>query len=150
MVRRKDMENYSYAIKIKQEDVQSVVLSQRVNYKLVEEANTGAKNLGVGIVVVEPGGVCEPGDAHSDQEEAMFCLSGEGVIIVGDQGKEITIKPRDLVYIKPGTYHKIKNPNIQPLEVMWIISPGGWYFDRYPEARTKAIIGMYSKESQRQ
>jgi len=139
------VDTFDGAVRISQSDIQPVVLSGRLNYKLVEEATTGAKSLGVGLVVVEPGGVCEPGDAHSDQEEALFCLSGEGVVIVGEAGLEIAIKPRDTVYIKPGTYHKLKNPHTSPLEVLWVISPGGWYFDRHPEEKARAIAGQHSE-----
>lgn len=120
-------------VKISPYEVEQIVLSQRVNYKLVDPTTVGSKNISFGIVVVEPFGICEPGHAHDDQEEIFFCLNGKGTVIIGDAMEEWSIEPRDAVFIPPYTYHNLKNPGNFPLEVVWIQSPAGWIFDKHPE-----------------
>ena len=40
-----------------------------------------------------------------------------------------------------GTFHSIKNPYNTPLEALWIISPAGWVFDRFPDMKKTAEQG---------
>jgi len=130
------------AIKLNPHDVEPMKLSQRVNYKLIDPTTVGSEHLTFGMVVVEPGGTCEPGHTHDDQEEIFFCLTGNGVVIVDDDHKEIPIQPKDAVFFPKGVYHSIKNPHNTPLEALWIISPAGWVFDRNPEMKVQAEKGL--------
>ena len=129
------------AIKVSPKDAERIVLSQRVNYKLVDPTTVGSKHLTFGMVVVEPGGTCEPGHSHDDQEEIFFCLSGKGVVIADDDHKEIPIEPKEAVFFPIGVYHSIKNLQDIPLEALWIISPAGWVFDKNPEMKKQAEEG---------
>lgn len=129
------------AVKVNPHDVEAMQYSQRVNYKMVDPTTVGSKHLTFGMVVVEPGGTCEPGHHHDDQEEIFFCLTGNGVVIANDPPEEIPIGPKDAVFFPIGTYHSIKNPNNTPLEALWIISPAGWVFDRNPDMKDKAQKG---------
>lgn len=129
------------AVKINPNDCEPIVLSQRVNFKMVDPTTVGSKHLTFGMVVVEPGGTCEPGHVHDDQEEIFYVLTGNGVVIADDDRKEIPIGPKDGVFFPIGTYHSIKNPNKTPLEALWIISPAGWVFDRNPEMKQQALEG---------
>lgn len=128
-------------IKVNPHDVEMIKLSQRVNYKLIDPTTVGSKHLTFGMVVVEPFGTCEPGHHHDDQEEIFFCLTGNGVVVVDDERKEIPIGPKDAVFMPIGTYHSIRNPNNTPLEALWIISPAGWVFDRFPDMKDRAEQG---------
>ncbi|MGQ9631617.1 MAG: cupin domain-containing protein [bacterium] len=129
------------AIKVNPHDVEPIPLSQRVNFKLIDPTTVGSKHLTFGMVVVEPGGTCEPGHTHDDQEEIFFCLTGNGIVIADDDHKEIPIGPKDAVFFPTGVYHSIKNPYNTPLEALWIISPAGWVFDRNPEMKERAMRG---------
>jgi len=128
-------------IKVNPHDVEPIVLSQRVNYKLIDPTTVGSKHLTFGMVIVEPGGVCEPGHEHDEQEEIFFCLHGKGVVVMGDNHQDVIIEPRDAVFIPPHTYHNLKNPYNTPLEVLWIQSPAGWVFDKHPDLKVKAEAG---------
>ena len=130
------------AIKINPHDVEPIVLSQRINYKLIDPTTVNSKHLTFGMVVVEPGGTCEPGHKHDDQEEIFFCLTGNGIVIADDDRKEIPIGPKDAVFFPMGVYHSIKNPYNTPLEAVWIISPAGWVFDKNPEMKKQAEKGI--------
>lgn len=129
------------AIKVNPHDVDTIPLSQRVNYKMVDPTTVGSEHLTFGMVIVEPFGTCEPGHFHDDQEEIFFCLTGNGVVIADDDRKEIPIGPKDAVFFPIGVYHSIKNPHNTPLEALWIISPAGWVFDRNPDMKEKAEKG---------
>jgi mannose-6-phosphate isomerase-like protein (cupin superfamily) len=129
------------AIKVNPNDCEPIVLSQRVNFKMVDPTTVGSKHLTFGMVIVEPGGTCEPGHTHDDQEEIFFCLNGKGIAIADDDRKEIPIEPKDAVFFPMGTFHSIKNPYKTPLEALWIISPAGWVFDRNPGLKEQALKG---------
>jgi len=129
------------AYKVNPNDVEPIPLSQRVNFKLIDPTTVGSKHLTFGMVVIEPGGTAEPGHHHDDQEEIFFCLNGKGVVIADDDRKEIPIEPKDAVFFPIGVYHSRRNPYKTPLEALWIISPAGWVFDRFPEMKERAKKG---------
>ena len=130
------------AVKVNPNDVEPIVLSQRVNFKMVDPTTVGSEHLTFGMVIVEPGGTCEPGHVHDDQEEIFFCLNGKGVVVADEDRKEIPIGPKDAVFFPIGTYHSIKNPFKTPLEALWIISPAGWVFDRNSDMYEQAKKGI--------
>lgn len=133
------MEYPQKAIKINPNDCEPIALSQRVNFKMIDPTTVGSKHLTFGMVIVEPGGTCEPGHYHEDQEEIFFCLNGKGVAIADEDKKEIQISPKDAVFFPKNVYHSIKNPYKTPLEALWIISPAGWVFDRNPNLKKEAM-----------
>lgn len=133
------MEYPQKAIKINPNDCDPIALSQRVNFKMIDPTTVGSKHLTFGMVIVEPGGTCEPGHYHEDQEEIFFCLNGKGVAIADEDKKEIQISPKDAVFFPKNVYHSIKNPYKTPLEALWIISPAGWVFDRNPNLKKEAM-----------
>lgn len=124
-------------------EVETINLAYRVNYKLIDPTTVGSKNLTFGMVVVEPGGVCEPGHDHSDsgQEEIFFCISGRGVVLIGEQREKWDIQQYDAVFIPPETYHNLINESNLPLFVLWIQSPAGWVFDKHPDLKKLAEEG---------
>jgi mannose-6-phosphate isomerase-like protein (cupin superfamily) len=128
-------------VKVNPYDVEIIKLSQRDNYKLIDPTTVGSKNLTFGMVIVEPGGICEPGHEHDEQEEIFFCISGRGVVIVGDDKEEWTINQFEAVFLPPGTYHNLRNPTNFPLQVLWIQSPAGWVFDKHPDLKELAAKG---------
>lgn len=133
-------------LKVSPYDVEVISLSQRDNYKLIDPTTVGSKNLTFGMVIVEPGGICEPGHAHDVQEEIFFCLSGRGIVIVGDDHEEVAISQFDAVFFAPGTYHNLRNPSNFPLQVLWIQSPAGWVFDKHPDLKELAKKGEKLEE----
>ena len=127
------------AIKVNPNNCEPIVLSQRINFKMIDPTTVGSKHLTFGMVVVEPGGTCEPGHYHKDQEEIFFCLNGNGIAIADEDKKEIPISPKDAIFFPKNVYHSIKNPGKTPLEALWIISPAGWVFDKNPDLKKEAM-----------
>lgn len=130
------------ALKLNPHGVEPIRLSQRTNFKLVDPTTVGSEHLTFGMVVVDPHGIAEPGHAHDDQEEIFFCLTGNGIVIADDERREIPIGPKDAVFFPKNVWHCIRNPNNTPLEVLWIMSPAGWVFDKNPAMRDKALKGI--------
>jgi len=122
-------------------NVETINLAHRVNYKLIDPTTVGSKNLTFGMVIVEPGGICEPGHDHNEQEEIFFCLSGKGCVLIGEEHEKWDIQQYDAVFIPPGTYHNLANESNMPLFVLWIQSPAGWVFDKHPELKKLAEEG---------
>ena len=131
-----------HAIYINPHNVEPISLSQRINFKMVDPTTVGSKHLTFGMVVVEPHGTCEPGHVHDDQEEIFFCIYGNGIIICDDDRKEIPVGPKEGMFFPIGVFHSIKNPYNTPLEALWIISPAGWVFDRFPDMKKIAEDGF--------
>ncbi len=96
----------------------------------------------IDAIVVEPGGVCEPGHDHLEQEEIFFCLTGKGIVLIGENHEKWNIDQYDAVFIPPGTYHNLVNESNMPLFVLWIQSPAGWVFDKDPELKKLAEKGQ--------
>ena len=132
--------------KISPYDVEIISLANRTNYKLIDPTTVGSKNLTFGMVIVEPGGICEPGHDHTDQEEIFFCLNGKGIVIIGDDHEEWPISQYDAVFMPPGVYHNLRNPTNFPLQVLWIQSPAGWVFDKHPDLKELAKEGKKKGE----
>lgn len=128
-------------IKINAFDVEPIKLMHRVNYKLIDPTTVGSKNLTFGMVIVEPGGICEPGHDHDNQEEIFFCLSGQGQVLIGPESEKWQIQQYDAVFIPPHTYHNLQNESNMVLTVLWIQSPAGWVFDKHPDLKKLAEQG---------
>lgn len=126
---------------IKPETLKPMKVSGRVNYKYVDPTTVDSDDITFGLCVMEPGGEGRPGQSHSDQEEVLYILSGNGIAVLNDDKEEFKFRPMDVVYIPRGTYHLVKNPNSIPLQLLWIISPPGWCFDKHPEWEQKAKKG---------
>jgi mannose-6-phosphate isomerase-like protein (cupin superfamily) len=89
----------------------------RDTYFLVDPEDSPSRRLKMGYTTIYPTGTTT-GHAHEDMEEVYFVLSGEGMMIVGDQ--EFSIRPGDALYVEPGEYHTtIQKGNI-PLAVLWV------------------------------
>lgn len=59
---------------------------------------------------------------HDRTEEILFIHAGRGTLILGD--KRIEVKAGDTVFIPPGPYHGIENPD-SALQVVAVVTPPG-------------------------
>lgn len=83
-----------------------------------------SKNIGVSLLVMNPGDEVAP-HYHKDREEIYFILSGEGIAIHKEKGKEEKIKyEKDLlIYIPPYVIHDIKVTGQESLWILIIFAP---------------------------
>ncbi len=97
----------------------------RVVKHLVAPWNAGSSKIWMGITVVDPGSASNP-HAHEDQEEVFFCLSGQGLIRVGDEEEKMT--PGSCIFIPEGAVHQMVNT--QSEDILRVLSATAPAFDR--------------------
>src|SRR5438270_2171221 len=83
----------------------------------ISQATTGARNIYMAVFRVPPGAQSRP-HYHEGCESAVFMLSGSLRVRWGDRlEQQLTLEPRDLVYVPPRETHVLENlsPN-EPAE----------------------------------
>jgi mannose-6-phosphate isomerase-like protein (cupin superfamily) len=89
---------------------------------LLNPEETDSGNLQVGYTTVYPGCTTR-GHSHGHLEEVYFFTHGRGVMVVGDEEREVAAG--DIVYVPFGPFHTTRNPYNQPLEYFWVTTPHG-------------------------
>lgn len=92
----------------------------RLSKVLISEHTVGAKQISMGTNVSEPGSGI-PIHKHTDNEEAMFVVSGSGKLICGDQ--EYPLEPGTALFSPIGVDHQIFNTGDEPLKIVWAYAP---------------------------
>jgi mannose-6-phosphate isomerase-like protein (cupin superfamily) len=88
----------------------------RDTYYLIDRTKGPSLRLTTGYTTVYPNGTTT-GHAHDDMEEVYFFVSGEGVMVVGDD--EFPVKAGDALYVPPGAYHTTYQTGLYPLVILW-------------------------------
>ena len=85
----------------------------------VSESLTGATGIHLGESVIPPGRCSSP-HYHSNCETAIFVISGQGVLLTGDDlSVEKEIGPGDMIYIPPGAAHQpLNTSDSEPLRLI--------------------------------
>lgn len=72
------------------------------------------------VMTIPPGG--EIGEErHDDVEQTLFCLSGNGTVIL--DGERSPFGPGDAVVVTPRTPHNFVNTGTEPLKIYTIYAP---------------------------
>jgi uncharacterized RmlC-like cupin family protein len=75
----------------------------------ISQATAGAQHIYMGVFRVPPGAQSQP-HYHADCESAVYMLSGALRVRWGDRlERELTLEPRDLVYVPPRETHVLEN-----------------------------------------
>ena len=77
-------------------------------------------NFSIHITEWDPGGQVDL-HTHAGAMEAMYCMAGEGEVIINDEVKPF--KPDTMIVAPPGINHMIKNTGTERLRVLCIFSP---------------------------
>lgn len=89
----------------------------RDTYRLIDAMNSPSQRLTMGHTTIYPTGTTT-GHAHDDMEEVYFVISGEGVMVIGEE--EFAIRAGDGLYVPPGVYHTTLQRGNLPLTVLWV------------------------------
>ena len=89
----------------------------RDTYRLIDAMNSPSQRLTMGHTTIYPTGTTT-GHAHDDMEEVYFVISGEGIMVIGEE--EFPIKDGDGLYVPPGAYHTTIQRGNLPLTVLWV------------------------------
>lgn len=86
---------------------------------LCTEKTMGSQSVVLGRTVFEPGGAAHELHTHSNAEEVLYVIEGQGMAISGDE--EFEIGPGDVVFVPYGEKHFFKNTHdTKNLETIWI------------------------------
>jgi mannose-6-phosphate isomerase-like protein (cupin superfamily) len=89
-------------------------------YYLLGPQNSQTRNLVFGLAEF-PAGTLAATHTHEAEEEVIYILSGEGVIISGEN--EAPLEPGVAVFIPPGLAHQIRADGEEPLKLVTLFSP---------------------------
>lgn len=91
------------------------------SYKLIvgtDELPCNAINGGVSFF---PPHAHAPGHVHDKEEEVVYCLEGEGEVVV--EGKSEPIRPGSFMVFPPGVLHSINNTGDETIKLLYVFSP---------------------------
>lgn len=81
----------------------------------------GSKDLAL-VTQDMPPGTGIPIHRHDRSEEILFIHSGSATVILGDE--QILLNAGDIVYVPPGTYHGLENPQ-SSVQILGVVTPPG-------------------------
>lgn len=79
-----------------------------------------ARNLAFGLVEF-PAGALAPAQTHSQEEEIIYVLAGEGAVLT--DGEELRLIPGVGILIPPGVPHQIRADGTHSLRLITVFSP---------------------------
>lgn len=85
--------------------------------------NVGAKNFRFSISYFDPKEGLQV-HIHPESEEVYYVISGEGIVYLGLEKKEIPIQPGMSLYIDAGTPHGVTNTGREKLLIAFFVAPG--------------------------
>ena len=103
-----------------EDDVTSNDLVGR-SYKLIvgsEQLPCSTMNGGLSFF---PAHVHAPGHVHDAEVEVIYCLEGEGELVV--DGKPETIRPGSFMVVPPKLLHSINNTGDETIKLLFLFSP---------------------------
>jgi quercetin dioxygenase-like cupin family protein len=110
---------------------QSKVVGKGTTYRLIN-ANIGATQMGVVMIELEPKAKWPtPLHYHKNRDSAYIVLQGSANLMLN--GIEYQLKPRTVVFIKPGDKHGIKNTGETGYKMIEVYSPLESDFIEIPE-----------------
>ena len=59
---------------------------------------------------------------HELEEEFLFVHSGRGVGTLGND--RVPVEAGTTIYIPPGTWHGLRKTGDDPVQVLWVVTPG--------------------------
>jgi len=82
-------------------------ITGRETRDLISGKTVGSKGISLRIADVLPGALCTPGHMHTECEEVIFILSGQGEIKIGEE--PFPMKIGDAILLPTGVPHLIRN-----------------------------------------
>ena len=110
---------------VNEKDVEGTIKTtggwERESKILISEHTVGAKKISMGVNVSQPGNGI-PGHSHDSQEEALYCIEGQGKLVM-ETGEEYEIEPGTAFWNPIGVKHTLYNVGDGPLKVVWAYAP---------------------------
>ena len=90
---------------------------------LVSPSSHEQAGLTFGEVVLLPGRGHDRHN-HSESEEVLYVLSGEGEQMV-DDGEPFPVRAGDTIYVPVGVFHSTRNTGWEPMRLLALYNPAG-------------------------
>jgi uncharacterized cupin superfamily protein len=82
-------------------------ITGRETRDLINGKTVGSRSISLRITDVLPGETCNPGHIHTECEEVIFILTGEGEIKIGEE--TFPMKIGDAILLPTGVPHLLRN-----------------------------------------
>jgi len=103
-----------------EEDFELVELVGRTHKVIVGSDRLPCRAMNGGVSFFLPH-IHAPGHTHGAEEEVVYCLEGEGEVVV--EGESETIRPGTFVVVPPGVLHSINNTGDVTIKLLYLFSP---------------------------
>jgi mannose-6-phosphate isomerase-like protein (cupin superfamily) len=93
---------------------------------LIDRTTSGITQCSLAEEVLPPGCAVPP-HYHRELEEIYYVLSGNGLMTVGDESREVG--PGDAIYVPRGERHTLKNTGNRDIKLLLVCGPAFFYED---------------------
>lgn len=97
---------------------------------LVDRTTSDITGCSLAEETLPPGAAVTP-HIHRQIEEIYYILSGRGVMMVGDERREVG--PGDAVYVPRNNRHTLENTGTEPIKLLLVCGPAFFYEDEIIE-----------------
>jgi mannose-6-phosphate isomerase-like protein (cupin superfamily) len=98
---------------------------------LIDRTTSGITQCSLAEEILPPGTAVTP-HHHRQIEEIYYIVSGQGLMTVGDEIREV--EAGDAVYVPCGHRHTLENTGTQPITLLVACGPAFFYEDEVKEA----------------
>jgi mannose-6-phosphate isomerase-like protein (cupin superfamily) len=99
---------------------------------LIDRTTSGVTQCSLAEETLPPGCAVTP-HHHREIEEIYYIVSGNGLMTVGDETREV--EAGDAVYVPRGQRHTLENTGNQPITLLVACGPAFFYEDEISDAR---------------
>jgi mannose-6-phosphate isomerase-like protein (cupin superfamily) len=110
-------------------------ITGRETRDLINGKTAGSRGISLRITDVLPGALCSPGHSHTECEEVIFILSGQGEIKIGEE--TFPMKLGDAILLPTGVPHLIRNAGQEVMRMACSFSSNDISRDLKSEERMK-------------
>ncbi len=115
----------------------------RTLYTLIEPNTRNTKHFAMGLEEIDQNSEI-PLHSHSEAEEIIFVISGEGIVYIDDE--KANLKTGTVIFIPPNVEHRFVNTGDEPLWITWTLSPPGFEKQIRKIADGSAGMEVYSEK----
>jgi len=109
-----------------------------VDFRVICWPVTGANLLSFQYGIM-PSGTGTKEHFHGSSEDVIFVIQGEGLVENKETGERFAIKRGNVIFVEPGTWHKIISTGTENLICAGVTSPPDFMFYKADEGLSKVL-----------
>lgn len=110
----------------------------RIDFRIICWPVTGANLLSFQCGIMPPG-TCTREHFHGASEDVIFVVQGEGFVENKETSERFSIRKGNVVFVEPGTWHKIVSTGHEDLICVGSTSPPDYMFYKADEAISEVL-----------